>query len=594
MSRRGAARWDQLSLRNQLTIVNVVLLALSLIVAGTGTTLLLRPTLVGQTDASLRSIAADPSLVLGREAAEGHFSVYHVQRAPQPYYVAILDPHGEVIADNWAGRPVELAPEIPSPIPHDAPNLFVSETRDRHGAAWRMVVSTGENYETETAIGRFVVALPMSNVNATMASFLAIFFGFGLSVLIFAAVTTRLLVSATLRPLRKVESTAIAFAAGDYDQRLPESTPNTEVGRLSRSLNAMLGQIDSALIERDRTISQMRRFVGDASHELRTPLVTVRGYAELYRMGALNDDEKVGTAMDRIEGEALRMAGLVEDLLQLARLDEKRTMPMDVIDLEPLVEDAAFDTTAQAPDREVRVYPVRVVADDRDGYDPELTAFGLPTAKNAPEPRLALATGATAIIRPEMIKRRSTRRRLERMLPSRLRKSTSNDNETTPDPAANKPSSTEAAPAAMDTSDVPAMIHGNSDKVRQAIQNILGNALRYTPAGSPLELGVVVDVPRERAVVEIIDHGEGIPADMRSQIFQRFWRADTSRARETGGSGLGLAIVSAILQAHDGSVDVVETPGGGATFRLHFPLLTAPPVENESSTDAAATDTAGE
>ena len=68
----------------------------------------------------------------------------------------------------------------------------------------------------------------------------------------------------------------------------------------------------------------MRRFIGDASHELRTPLVTVRGYAELYRMGAISGDEDVARAMDRIEKEAMRMGVLVEDLLALARLDERR------------------------------------------------------------------------------------------------------------------------------------------------------------------------------------------------------------------------------------------------------------------------------
>lgn len=598
MTRRGAARWEQLSLRNQLTIVNVVLLALSLIVAGTGTTLLLRPTLVGQTDASLRSIAADPSLVLGREASEGQFSITHVQRAPQPYYVAVLDKYGAKIADNWEGRPDAQAPAIPHPQNGEGPKLFVSETRDASGAAWRVVVATGEEYTTDAPIGRLVIALPMSNVNATMASFLAIFFGFGLSVLIFAAVSTRLLVSATLRPLRRVESTATAFAAGDYDQRLPEATPNTEVGRLSRSLNGMLGRIDSALIERDRTISQMRRFVGDASHELRTPLVTVRGYAELYRMGALNDADKVGQAMDRIEGEALRMGGLVEDLLQLARLDENREMPKDVIDLEPLVEDAAMDTTAQAPDRTVRVFPIRIVADDADAYDPELTAFGQAAqAASLPEPLISVPHGASAAVRPgSAAKSRSTRRRLGRMLPSRRRRSASDKN-TVSDTAtaaedalpASQPDTAMPFAEAADPSvvEIPAMVHGNSDKVRQAIQNVLGNALRYTPEGTPLELGVVVDALRDKAIIEIIDHGDGIPEETRKQIFQRFWRADTSRTRETGGSGLGLAIVSAIMQAHDGQVDVVETPGGGATFRLHFPLLTAPPVDNESSTGSS-------
>lgn len=337
----------------------MVLLALSLIIAGTGTTILLRPTLIGQLDANLRSVAVDPNIILGGNAETGDFTFNDIRTAPQPYYVAAVDSFGRIIADNWALHPRALAPDLNSLVLQYRSNSGYSiyEMHDGTGATMRAIVVLDGQYQASQVYGTMVIAMPLSDVNSTMAAFLAIFFGFGLSVLIFAAVLTRMLVSTTLKPLRRVESTAMNFAAGDYDQRLPESTPNTEVGRLSRSLNSMLGQIDSALDERDRTIQQMRRFVGDASHELRTPLVTVRGYAELYRMGALDAPEKVGQAMDRIEGEAKRMGGLVEDLLQLARLDENREMSKDVLDLEPLVEDAAMDTRAQAPNRVVSVRP---------------------------------------------------------------------------------------------------------------------------------------------------------------------------------------------------------------------------------------------
>ena len=98
--------------------------------------------------------------------------------------------------------------------------------------------------------------------------------------------------------------------------------PRTEVGRLNLAINTMLDRIDGAIAERDKTVQHMRRFIGDASHELRTPLVSVRGYAELYRMGAISGEEDTARAMERIEKEAIRMGVLVEDLLALARLDE--------------------------------------------------------------------------------------------------------------------------------------------------------------------------------------------------------------------------------------------------------------------------------
>ena len=104
----------------------------------------------------------------------------------------------------------------------------------------------------------------------------------------------------------------------------------------------------------------------------------------------------------------------------------------------------------------------------------------------------------------------------------------------------------------------------------------MANAIRFTSDDSPIDIRVSIDDAAERAMIEVVDHGEGIPPQIREKIFQRFWRADTSRTRETGGSGLGLAIVSSIIAAHNGSVDVVETPGGGATFRVSLPIAGSP------------------
>jgi two-component system OmpR family sensor kinase len=101
----------------------------------------------------------------------------------------------------------------------------------------------------------------------------------------------------------------------------------------------------------------------------------------------------------------------------------------------------------------------------------------------------------------------------------------------------------------------------------------MGNALRFTKDDSPIEIVVDVDRAARYGVIAIVDHGDGIPPQLREKIFQRFFRADTSRTRDTGGSGLGLAIVAGIVANHEGHVEVVETPGGGATFRVSLPLL---------------------
>src|SRR5690606_3003095 len=136
------------------------------------------------------------------------------------------------------------------------------------------------------------------------------------------------------------------------------------------------------------------------------------------------------------------------------------------------------------------------------------------------------------------------------------------------------------------------IVRGDEDKLRQVMTNLIGNAMRFTPDDSPIELEVGVDRSGSYGVISIVDHGEGIPPQLREKIFQRFWRADTSRTRETGGSGLGLAIVAGIVAKHDGHVEVLETPGGGATFRVSIPLLhTAETLESSPDADAPATRT---
>jgi two-component system OmpR family sensor kinase len=361
---------------------------------------------------------------------------------------------------------------------------------------------------------------------------------------------TRLLVTTTFLPLREVERTAAAIADGDFSQRLGGATPNTEVGRLNRSLNTMLNRIDGAFKDRVRTIEQMRRFVGDASHELRTPLVSVRGYAELYRMGALQTPEEISQAMERIEKEAIRMGGLVEDLLELARLDETRPLALAPVDLAPLARDAALDAMASSPGRIVTV----VIAPQSDFGD----TVEMPTVSSTPPNASShSATTANSSTLTGPIAFASALARFRGRKPRRT---------DAPAPASLQPA--DQKPLAP----IPAVVMADENKIRQVITNLMGNAQRFTSVDTPIELEVAVDPRHQRASIAVIDHGEGIAPQIREKIVQRFWRADTSRTRETGGSGLGLAIVASIVATHNGSVEVVETPGGGATFRVWFPL----------------------
>jgi len=135
------------------------------------------------------------------------------------------------------------------------------------------------------------------------------------------------------------------------------------------------------------------------------------------------------------------------------------------------------------------------------------------------------------------------------------------------------------------------VVLAEENKIRQVITNLIGNANRYTPPETPIEIAIGTDPTRHVAILDIVDHGEGIPEQVREKIFQRFWRADTSRARETGGTGLGLSIVEALVAKHQGSVEVLETPGGGATFRLLLPLLPKRAAPAESTDAPAAPET---
>jgi len=542
--------WNRISLRTKITGVTVLLLTLGLLVAGLGTMAVLRNYLQDEVDSKI--IAASSQLADGVEfSGTAEQPRCSVSLLPNDYFLGVLNYNGQLICDNresTTARPDVASLTLRSVAANPGAFTLPSTTV---GGQWRVFA-----YPATTALTKdyltVVIGLDLKDTNAIVSRYAAIFLFFGLTVVILGGALTRLLVTSTFAPLREVEDTAARFADGDFNQRLGGATPNTEVGRLNRSLNSMLGRIDRAFSDRARTIDQMRRFVGDASHELRTPLVSVRGYAELYRMGALTTPDDVAQAMGRIEKEAIRMGELVEDLLELARIDEAKPLNLAEVDLVPLARDAALDAMASSPDREVSV-----VGTEPPGEPSVQTA---PTGVVPPSSRgaSALATGPIAFAGATFA--RFTRR------PRGSRDAV----ELAPAPV--------PAPVAM-----PALVLAEENKIRQVLTNLLGNAVRFTPAGSPIEIGVGVDAARAQAILSVIDHGEGIPPQIREKIFERFWRADTSRARVTGGSGLGLAIVAAIVAAHRGEVDVAETPGGGATFRVRLPLLPRQPDAVASS-----------
>jgi two-component system OmpR family sensor kinase len=201
--------------------------------------------------------------------------------------------------------------------------------------------------------GVTVVAAPLTEIEATLNRLLlleALVIGGVLLVLGFVAWAV---VRVGLLPLDRIGHTAGAIAGGDLSHRVESVDPRTEVGRLGIALNAMLDRLEGAFTQRQASEDRLRRFLADASHELRTPLASIRGYAELFRMGAARSPEDVEKAMRRIEDEAARMGVLVEDLLMLARLDEIAEAPHTSVNVAALVGDAVDDARAVAPVREI-------------------------------------------------------------------------------------------------------------------------------------------------------------------------------------------------------------------------------------------------
>jgi two-component system OmpR family sensor kinase len=207
-----------------------------------------------------------------------------------------------------------------------------------------------------TAFGAMtVVAVPLGDTEQTLQQLLIVEGIVIAGVLLVLGLGAFFLVRLGLRPLDRIAATADAIAGGDLSHRVEPATPKTEVGRLGLALNAMLGRLERAFAARQESEDRLRRFLADASHELRTPLASIRGYAELFRIGAAREPEDTAKAMTRIEQEAARMGVLVEDLLTLARLDELREPVRERVDLALLARDAVDDARASAPERAIHV-----------------------------------------------------------------------------------------------------------------------------------------------------------------------------------------------------------------------------------------------
>jgi two-component system OmpR family sensor kinase len=344
MSGRTRRRW---SLRRRLVVAIVALLAVVGVIVGTVSVLALRQNLVARLDSQLAGVITAASAPGGRIPDVGENTEDGFR----------LTGTVVVVADGDQVRGAYLAAERPP--------MSISAVQQQRllrvepGGAPQTITLAGMGafrvQSMDTQFGTLVVGLSMAEVNATTANLAVIFGLVTLATLILAGVIATLVVRVALRPLGRVAETAtrvaelpLATGAVALAERVPEgdTDPGTEVGQVGAALNLMLGHVEQALQARQASEQKVRQFVADASHELRTPLSSIRGYSELTRRSGEKLPPDIAHALSRIESESIRMTGLVEDLLLLARLDEGRELVLSEVDLVPLIADAVGDARA--------------------------------------------------------------------------------------------------------------------------------------------------------------------------------------------------------------------------------------------------------
>jgi two-component system, OmpR family, sensor kinase len=257
------------------------------------------------------------------------------------------------------GQAAPPTPVIPAHVPIG--KLFTVGSSGSSGLRYRAYVSRDPEDP-----GLTLIAVPLREVDQTLSRLLLVEGLVIVGVLLALGAAAFFVVKVGLRPLDRIAVTAGEIAAGELDRRVSPATSRTEIGRLGLALNAMLERLEQAFAARTESEERLRSFLADASHELRTPLASIRGYAELFRMGAAAEPGETAKAMRRIEDEAERMGVLVEDLLVLARLDEAPERERQVVDLAQLARDAVHDARATAPERTISLdasEPVELLAD---------------------------------------------------------------------------------------------------------------------------------------------------------------------------------------------------------------------------------------
>jgi len=362
------------TIRRKLVVWVSVLFAAVLVVGGTASVFILGNQLIGGIDSVLTERASFFAEIAG--TADVGIDISPVGRpegdafpAASDMAVIVADSTGNVLFAVPSGRA-----DDPDPLP-DISQLELDSAESKSGAIEVIdaVDDQGPSYRALATPIRggeifFVLAISLDNAQETIETTTLILAVAGTLAIVVLAALVWWAVRKGLRPIDDMIDAAAHIGAGDLSHRVPAAAPNTEVGQLAVALNSMLTQIETAASAKTESEERMRRFLSDASHELRTPLTSIRGYAELQRHGATSPEE-TEQALKRIEHEAVRMSRLVDDLLLLARLDQRRPLAADPVDLATLILEAIDDAKAVEPDRAIEFDSDKasaVVLGDRD------------------------------------------------------------------------------------------------------------------------------------------------------------------------------------------------------------------------------------
>lgn len=350
--------WRRRTLRERTVLLIAVLVCLGFATFATAAMVMVGNVLREQIDRQLNSTAN----VIATSSVNELLNL-NVQTSPLPsdYYVR-LDQPGQPSLE-WYSPSTFAAAELPSVnrqrLTETRPGEPFTVSAADDSRQWRVVMGNATNRDG-AFIGYVAVALPLDTVSHAVQRLRMTFVIIGSGLTITAVVVGLAAARRALRPLSFLEDTAAGIVSGDLTRRVPESHPRTEVGQLTLSFNGMLDHIEDSIHERDRANDRLRQFVSDASHELRTPLAAIRGYSELYRMGAVPDDQ-VPHTLSQIESSSVRMGDLVNDLLTLARLDEGQQVQVGPVEVSPLITRVTEDARVSSPGH--------IVAIDEDSTD---------------------------------------------------------------------------------------------------------------------------------------------------------------------------------------------------------------------------------